>query len=69
MRNTEYNIVTIQKRGYKNGEYYIDTKTTVTDSNLVVFLAAEKSLGRETVILYSKQITAEEFEYYFTHIG
>lgn len=68
MKRTEYHIVTIQKRGFKQGEYYIETKTKVTDCNLVVFLAAERKLGRETVILYSKEITASEYEYFYTNI-
>lgn len=68
MKNTEYHIVTIQKRGIKHGEFTIETKTAVTDTNLVAYLAAERKLGRDTVILYSKEITAEEFEYYYTNI-
>jgi hypothetical protein len=68
MRNDRYYIVTIQRRYWRDGQFNVDNITTVTDSNLTVFLSAEKKLKRDTSILFAMEITAEEYEYYYTNI-
>lgn len=68
MRNDRYYIVTIQRRYWRDGHFNVDNITTVTDSNLTVFLAVEKRLKRDTCILFALEITAEEYEHYYTNI-
>jgi hypothetical protein len=68
MRNDRFYLLTIQRRYWRDGQFNVDNVTTVTDCNLVAFITAEKRLKRETCILYAMEITAEEYEYYYTHI-
>jgi hypothetical protein len=68
MRNDRYYIITIQRRYWKDGQFNVDNLTTVTDCSIISFLAAEKKLKRDTCILFVMEITAEEFEYYYTNI-
>jgi len=45
----------------RNGNF--TTKTLFYEGNLVTFLLIEKELGNNRDILYSKEITKEEYEY------
>jgi len=59
MKRANY-ILTIQRSRNEEAETII-----CEDTNLILFLLIEEELGRETVILYSQEISIQEVEHYY----
>lgn len=56
---SKYYILTIVRNG--------EQKTIVGELNLIRFLLIEQELAYTTTILYSQEITKEEYDYYSAH--